>query len=72
MSVQHPALETDDAIKITPGMRAPTITTLDAEDWVAVSAMVAKRGAALVMDKLVITGAQDITVLNIHNSRSGY
>ncbi|KHN98589.1 ATP phosphoribosyltransferase [Metarhizium album ARSEF 1941] len=58
-----------DASKITPGKRAPTITTLDAEGWVAVSSMVEKKRIALVMDDLTRVGAQDILVLDIHNTR---
>lgn len=67
-----PRTKLADAVKITPGMRAPTITTLDDEGRVAVSAMVLKREIAVVMDRLMAAGAQDIIVLNIHNSRSGY
>ncbi|KJK83742.1 ATP phosphoribosyltransferase [Metarhizium anisopliae BRIP 53293] len=58
-----------DASKITPGKRAPTITTLDAEGWVAVSSMVEKKRIALVMDDLTRVGAHDILVLDIHNTR---
>jgi ATP phosphoribosyltransferase len=60
-----------DAVKITPGKRAPTITTLDEDGWVAVSAMVIKSETVIVMDDLVTAGAQDILMLSIHNSRSG-
>jgi len=56
------------AIKITPGKRAPTITSLD-NGWVAVSSMVEKKKIALVMDDLTRVGAQDILVLDIHNTR---
>ncbi|KAH6674049.1 hypothetical protein F5X68DRAFT_214724 [Plectosphaerella plurivora] len=58
-----------DAKAITPGKRAPTITTLDAEGWCAVSCMVVKKEIAVVMDKLTKVGAQDILVLDIHNTR---
>ena len=58
------------ATKITPGKRAPTITTLDKPSWVAVSAMVEKRLIATVMDELLAVGAEDILVLDIANSRS--
>lgn len=57
------------ANKITPGKRAPTVTTLDEEGWVAVSSMVEKKRIALVMDDLTKVGAQDILVLDIHNTR---
>ncbi|KXH28545.1 ATP phosphoribosyltransferase [Colletotrichum salicis] len=58
-----------DAKSITPGKRAPTITALDEEGWVAVSSMVEKKKIALVMDDLTRVGAQDILVLDIHNTR---
>ncbi|KAL7929111.1 hypothetical protein V8C35DRAFT_316257 [Trichoderma chlorosporum] len=58
-----------EATKITPGKRAPTVTTLDAEGWVAVSSMVEKKKIALVMDELTRVGAHDILVLDIHNTR---
>ncbi|KAK3337409.1 ATP phosphoribosyltransferase-domain-containing protein [Cercophora scortea] len=58
-----------DASKITPGKRAPTITTLDEEGWVAVSVMVEKKRIAPAMDELMLVGATDILVLDIHNTR---
>jgi ATP phosphoribosyltransferase len=57
------------ATKIAPGKRAPTITTLDEEGWVAVSIMVEKKKIALVMDELTKVGAADILVLQIANTR---
>ncbi|KAF4976934.1 hypothetical protein FZEAL_6469 [Fusarium zealandicum] len=59
----------NDATNTTPGKRAPTVTTLDENGWVAVSSMVEKKKIALVMDELTRVGAQDILVLNIHNAR---
>lgn len=58
------------ASKIAPGKRAPTITTLDEEGWVAVSVMVEKKKIATVMDELIKVGAHDILVLQIANTRS--
>lgn len=58
-----------EATKITPGKRAATITTLDAEGWAAVSSMVERKKVALIMDDLESVGAQDILVLEIHNTR---
>ncbi|KAI6245675.1 ATP phosphoribosyltransferase [Erysiphe necator] len=57
------------AIKITPGKRAATITALEDEGWVAVSAMVEKNSIASSMDKLSLIGAEDILVIKITNSR---
>jgi ATP phosphoribosyltransferase len=59
------------AIKITPGMRAATITALEEPDWVAVSSMVEKKSIATKMDELTAAGATDILVLEIANSRTG-
>jgi ATP phosphoribosyltransferase len=58
------------ATSVTPGKRAPTITQLEEEGWVAVSAMVEKKKIAPTMDELAKVGATDILVLDIHNSRS--
>lgn len=59
-----------EATAITPGKRAPTVTTLDEAGWVAVSAMVEKKKIATVMDSLVKVGATDIIVLGILNTRN--
>ncbi|GJE92531.1 ATP phosphoribosyltransferase [Phanerochaete sordida] len=58
-----------DATAITPGRRAPTISPLDDEEWVAVSAMVLKKEAADVMDRLAAIGAEDILIFNLDNCR---
>jgi ATP phosphoribosyltransferase len=57
------------ASKITPGRKAPTISPLENVDWVAVSAMVLKAQVAEIMDHLTDLGAQDILVFAIHNCR---
>ncbi|KAI1336922.1 hypothetical protein F5Y15DRAFT_392714 [Xylariaceae sp. FL0016] len=58
------------ASQIAPGKRAPTVTTLDEEGWVAVSVMVEKKKIAVIMDELTKVGAHDILVLDIANTRS--
>lgn len=58
-----------EAKEVTPGKRAPTITSLDEEGWVAVSSMITKKESAVAMDKLTQIGAQDILILDIHNTR---
>lgn len=58
-----------DATAITPGRRAPTISPLDDEEWVAVSAMVLKKEIADVMDRLSAIGAEDILIFNLDNCR---
>ncbi|KAJ3297132.1 ATP phosphoribosyltransferase (ATP-PRTase) (ATP-PRT) [Borealophlyctis nickersoniae] len=57
------------AIAITPGKKAATVSPLEDNDWVAVSAMVGKKEVAEIMDKLEAIGATDILVFDIHNSR---
>ncbi|KZT12228.1 ATP phosphoribosyltransferase [Laetiporus sulphureus 93-53] len=57
------------ATSITPGRRAPTISPLEDEDWLAVSSMVEKRKVADVMDELVKIGAEDILIFNLDNCR---
>ncbi|KAI2613705.1 ATP phosphoribosyltransferase [Hypoxylon fragiforme] len=58
------------ASKIAPGKRAPTVTSLEEEGWVAVSVMVEKKKIAPIMDELSKIGATDILVLDIANTRS--
>ncbi|KAI1444466.1 ATP phosphoribosyltransferase [Annulohypoxylon stygium] len=58
------------ATKIAPGKRAPTVTSLEEDGWVAVSVMVEKKKLAPIMDELSKVGATDILVLDIANTRS--
>jgi ATP phosphoribosyltransferase len=58
-----------DATSITPGRRAPTVSPLEDEGWVAVSVMVEKGRAASAMDDLVKVGAEDILIFNLDNCR---
>lgn len=57
------------ATAVTPGRRAPTISKLEDEGWMAVSAMVEKNIVANVMDELVKIGAEDILIFNLDNCR---
>lgn len=59
-----------NASKITPGRRAPTITSLEDPGWVAVQAMVPRATMATVMDDLNAMGATDILITRIENSRT--
>eukprot|EP00281_Chroomonas_sp_CCMP1168_P033167 CAMPEP_0206248056 /NCGR_PEP_ID=MMETSP0047_2-20121206/20152_1 /ASSEMBLY_ACC=CAM_ASM_000192 /TAXON_ID=195065 /ORGANISM="Chroomonas mesostigmatica_cf, Strain CCMP1168" /LENGTH=305 /DNA_ID=CAMNT_0053673647 /DNA_START=105 /DNA_END=1022 /DNA_ORIENTATION=+ len=54
---------------ITPGKRAPTITSLHDKNWFAVSALVKKSEQALIMDQLQNCGADSILIFRIDNSR---
>ncbi|KAF8242605.1 HisG-domain-containing protein [Wilcoxina mikolae CBS 423.85] len=65
-----PRNKLNEATTITPGKRAPSVTQLDADGWVAVSAMVEKKCIATVMDNLEEIGATDILVMSISNSRT--
>eukprot|EP01041_Mallomonas_annulata_P008630 gene8630-17804_t len=58
-----------DAIKITPGKRSPTITPLDEDNGVAVSALVLQKESSKIMDLLQSIGATDILLFSITNSR---
>ncbi|KAJ6593144.1 ATP phosphoribosyltransferase [Mycena capillaripes] len=57
------------ATLITPGRRAPTVSPLEEENWVAVSSMVEKKKIAGIMDDLVKIGAEDILIFNLDNCR---
>ena len=58
-----------DAVKITPGKKSPTITNLDAGSGKAVSSLVKKKEVSEKMDALQEVGATDILVLELKNSR---
>ncbi|TPX30490.1 ATP phosphoribosyltransferase [Synchytrium microbalum] len=57
------------AVQITPGKKAPTISPLEDNNWVAVSSMVMKNKVSDIMDELESVGASDILVTNINNCR---
>ena len=59
----------DEAVKITPGKRSPTITSLECGSVKSVSSLVLKKEISEKMDALQKVGATDILVLNINNSR---
>ncbi|TGZ82804.1 HisG-domain-containing protein [Ascodesmis nigricans] len=65
-----PRSKLEDAKRVTPGKRAPTVTQLEEDGWLSVSAMVEKKSIATVMDQLEEVGATDILVMQISNSRS--
>lgn len=56
---------------ITPGKKAPSISPLERESWVAVSALVPKKEAPAVMDELEAVGATDILLTGLVGSRMG-
>ncbi|EGZ13714.1 hypothetical protein PHYSODRAFT_511531 [Phytophthora sojae] len=59
----------DEATKITPGRRSPTVNTLVGGGY-AVSAMVEEKNVSEVMDQLHAIGATDIMIFNIENCRA--
>jgi len=56
-------------LKITPGKRSPTVSELDGNAGVAVSALVLKSKSSQIMDDLERAGATDILLFSISNSR---
>lgn len=59
----------NDAKAITPGRRAPTVSSLEEEGWLSVSVMVKRKGMADVMDRLVKAGAEDVLITKLDNCR---
>jgi ATP phosphoribosyltransferase len=59
----------DEAIAITPGMEGPTVSPLHREGWVAVRAMVPRKGHQQIMDQLWELGAKAILVTDIYACR---
>ncbi|KAI5121355.1 hypothetical protein M0805_000663 [Coniferiporia weirii] len=64
-----PRAKLPECHEITPGRRAPTISPLEDDGWVAVSAMVERKNVADVMDRLVRAGAEDVLILKLDNCR---
>lgn len=58
-----------DVLKITPGKRSATVTSLDDGESKAVSSLVLTKNVNEVMDELKKFGATDILVMEIKNSR---
>jgi len=59
----------EDACRVTPGIESPTVSPLHDKGWVAVRAMVPKRGVHRIMDELYEMGARGILVTDIHACR---
>ncbi|CAO1623467.1 unnamed protein product [Sympodiomycopsis kandeliae] len=59
-----------EALKITPGRRAATVSPLQDDGWNAVSSMVKKNEVATVMDRLEEVGGTDIFALALDNCRT--
>lgn len=59
----------DRVSSITPGLSGPTVSPLAHEDWVAVRAMVPRRDANSLMDRLSALGAKAILASDIRIAR---
>ncbi|MBX9640297.1 MAG: ATP phosphoribosyltransferase [Mycobacteriaceae bacterium] len=59
----------DQATAITPGLESPTIAPLADPDWVAVRALVPRRGVNGIMDQLAVIGAKAILASDIRFCR---
>ncbi|SPM36351.1 ATP phosphoribosyltransferase [Mycobacterium rhizamassiliense] len=59
----------DKATAITPGLESPTIAPLADPDWVAIRALVPRRGVNEVMDELAAVGAKAILASDIRFCR---
>jgi ATP phosphoribosyltransferase len=70
MEYDCPKSVKDAAVKITPGLQAPTISPLDDDAWVAVRSMVKRNKANKVMDQLAALGAKAILTTDIRSCRA--
>ena len=70
MEYDCPKSVKDAAVKITPGLQAPTISPLDDDRWVAVRSMVKRTKANKVMDQLAALGAKAILTTDIRSCRA--
>src|SRR5689334_15353825 len=70
MEYDCPVAVKDQAIRITPGLQAPTISPLADEKWVAVRSMVKRNAANRVMDELAALGAKAILTTDIRSCRA--
>ncbi|MFK0222306.1 ATP phosphoribosyltransferase [Streptomyces vinaceus] len=59
----------EEAVGLTPGLEAPTVSPLHNEGWVAVRAMVPAKEAQQIMDDLYALGARAILTTAIHACR---
>lgn len=62
-----PKVSLDEAIKVLPGMRSPTILPLADSDWVSVHAVIPESQLWERIEKLKAIGAEDILVLVLEN-----
>ncbi|PTR27562.1 ATP phosphoribosyltransferase [Rhodococcus sp. OK519] len=65
-----PKTALDEAVKVTPGLESPTLSPLADQSWVAVRAMVPRKGHNAVMDQLADLGAKAILASDIRSCRA--
>jgi ATP phosphoribosyltransferase len=70
MEYDCPKTVKEQAIRITPGLQAPTISPLADDKWVAVRSMVKRNAANRVMDQLAALGAKAILTTDIRSCRA--
>jgi ATP phosphoribosyltransferase len=70
MEYDCPKTLRDQAIRITPGLQAPTISPLADDKWVAVRSMVKRTAANRIMDELAALGAKAILTTDIRSCRA--
>lgn len=64
-----PREKLDDACRITPGVESPTVSPLSNSNWIAVKAMVKRKGFNAVMDELYSIGGRGIIISEISACR---
>ena len=64
-----PRTALEDGCRITPGIDSPTISPLSNPEWVAVKAMIRRKGCNAVMDELYRVGARGIILMEISACR---
>jgi ATP phosphoribosyltransferase len=59
----------DKAVKVTPGLKSPTIMPLEDENWVAIKSAIERGKSNEIMDELYKVGARAILVYDLQNCR---
>jgi ATP phosphoribosyltransferase len=70
LDYDFPKTRLQQALEITPGMQAPTVSPLSDDNWVAVRSMVRRTAANRVMDDLAALGARAILTSEIRSCRA--
>ncbi len=65
-----PRTQLAEALAVTPGLQSPTVAPLADETWVAIRAMVPRKGSNDVMDELAEIGAKAILATDIRTCRA--